>query len=168
MTTRQVSFSRHIVFGNNLYAFWQNQHKLPYRCSGDLRPPLHFGFRQEILLPISPMSAFEELRRIGMPADRKGYEYKTFIKYYKRVWGQDAFTPFFIVHHFATIVIYSSHYWVNGEFQRKTEKFREIQRNTETGFQKLIACRDSLCNFASTNQNNLKLTWVRRIYFIIK
>ena len=43
------------------------------------------------------------------------------------------------------------------EKQRKTEKFREIQRNSETGFQKLIACRGSLCNFASTNQNNLKL-----------
>ena len=41
-------------------------------------------------------------------------------------WRQDAFTPFFIVHHSATIAIYSSHYWVNGEFQRKTEKNREI------------------------------------------
>ena len=39
----------------------------------------------KILLPISPMSAFEELRRIGMPADRKGYDYRTFTKYYKRV-----------------------------------------------------------------------------------
>ena len=34
---------------------------------------------------MSPKSAFEELRRIGMPADRKGYEYKTFTKYYKKV-----------------------------------------------------------------------------------
>ena len=65
-------------------------------------------------------------RKIGMPTDNPGYEYKTFIKYYKRVWRQDAFTPFFIVHHSATIVIYSSHYWANGEFQRKTEKNREI------------------------------------------
>ena len=40
---------------------------------------------RKILLPISPMSAFEELRRIGMPADRKGYDYRTFTKYYKRV-----------------------------------------------------------------------------------
>ena len=39
----------------------------------------------KILLPISPMSAFEELKRIGMPADRKGYDYRTFTKYYKRV-----------------------------------------------------------------------------------
>ena len=40
---------------------------------------------RKILLPISPMSAFEELRRIGMPADRKGYDYRTVTKYYKRV-----------------------------------------------------------------------------------
>ena len=40
---------------------------------------------RKILLPISPMSAFEELRRIGMPADKKGYDYRTFTKYYKRV-----------------------------------------------------------------------------------
>ena len=35
-------------------------------------------------------------------------------------------TLFFIIHHSATIVIYSSNYCVNGEFQRKTEKNREI------------------------------------------
>ena len=42
---------------------------------------------RKILLPMSPKSAFEELRRIGMPTDRSGYEYKTFTKYYKRCEG---------------------------------------------------------------------------------
>ena len=40
--------------------------------------------------------------------------------------GKTLSHPFFIVHHSATIVIYSSHYWVNGEFQRISEKNREI------------------------------------------
>ena len=84
-------FPKNIVFGNNLYAFWHNQHKLPYRCSGYLQLPRSFGVRKE--------------------------------------------NP-------ATIVIYSSHYWVNGEFQRKTEKFREIQRYSEMGIQILIVGRD--------------------------
>ena len=40
--------------------------------------------------------------------------------------GKTLSHPFFIIHHSATIVIYSSNYCVNGEFQRKTEKNREI------------------------------------------
>ena len=40
-------FPKNIVFGNNLYAFWQNQHKLPYRCSGYLQLPRSFGVRKE-------------------------------------------------------------------------------------------------------------------------
>ena len=71
-------------------------------------------------------------RKIGMPTDNPGYEYKTFIKYYKWVWRQDAFTPFFLS--FTTLlpssfihcIIVSTENF--REFQRKTEKFREIQR----------------------------------------
>ena len=40
-------FPKNIVFGNNLYAFWHNQHKLPYRCSGYLQLPRSFGVRKE-------------------------------------------------------------------------------------------------------------------------
>ena len=40
-------FPKNIVFGNNLYAFWQNQHKLPYRCSGYLQLPRSFGVKKK-------------------------------------------------------------------------------------------------------------------------
>ena len=40
---------------------------------------------RKILLPMSPKSAYDELRRIGMPTDKAGYDYKTFAKYYKKV-----------------------------------------------------------------------------------
>ena len=40
---------------------------------------------RKILLPMNSRTAYDELTRIGMPTDNPGYEYKTFIKYYKRV-----------------------------------------------------------------------------------
>ena len=40
-------FPKNIVFGNNLYAFWQKQHKSPYRCSGYLQLPRSFGVRKK-------------------------------------------------------------------------------------------------------------------------
>lgn len=39
---------------------------------------------KKILLPQSLMSAYEELRRMGMPCDAKGYDYKTFAKHYNK------------------------------------------------------------------------------------
>ena len=105
-------FPKNIVFGNNLYAFWQNQHKLPYRCSGYLQLPRSFGVR----------------KKIGMPTDNPGYEYKTFIKYYKRVWRQDAFTPFF----YRSPLCYHRHLFIALLSQRRiSENFREKQRISE-------------------------------------
>ena len=105
-------FPKNIVFGNNLYAFWHNQHKLPYRCSGYLQLPRSFGVR----------------KKIGMPTDNPGYEYKTFIKYYKRVWRQDAFTPFF----YRSPLCYHRHLFIALLSQRRiSENFREKQRNLE-------------------------------------
>ena len=38
-----------------------------------------------ILLPIEPVSALKELRRMGMPGeDAEGFKYKNFAKYYRR------------------------------------------------------------------------------------
>lgn len=38
-----------------------------------------------ILLPIEPVSALKELRRMGMPGeDAEGFKYKNFVKYYRR------------------------------------------------------------------------------------
>ena len=38
-----------------------------------------------ILLPIEPISALKELRRMGMPGeDKEGYKYKNFAKYYRK------------------------------------------------------------------------------------
>ena len=38
-----------------------------------------------ILLPIEPVSALKELRRMGMPGeDKEGFTYKNFSKYYRR------------------------------------------------------------------------------------
>lgn len=39
---------------------------------------------KKILLPQSLLSAYEELRRMGMPCDAKGYDYKTFAKHYNK------------------------------------------------------------------------------------
>ena len=47
MAPELVAFPQNIVFGNNLYAFWQNQHKLPYQCSGYLQLPRSFGVKKE-------------------------------------------------------------------------------------------------------------------------
>lgn len=39
---------------------------------------------KKLLLPQSLMSAYEELRRMGMPCEAKGYDYKTFAKFYNK------------------------------------------------------------------------------------
>lgn len=39
---------------------------------------------KKILLPQSLMTAYDELRRMGMPCETKGYDYKTFAKYYNK------------------------------------------------------------------------------------
>ena len=90
---------------------------------------------RKILLPMNSRTAYDELTRIGMPTDSPGYEYKTFIKYIKRVWRQDAFTPFF----YRSPLCYHRHLFIallsqrrisekNREKQRNLEKFREIRR----------------------------------------
>ena len=41
--------------------------------------------RQErVLLPTGVQEALDELQRMGMPTDKKGYDYKTFAKYYNK------------------------------------------------------------------------------------
>lgn len=39
---------------------------------------------KQVLLPQSLTAAYDELRRMGMPATGKGYDYKTFAKYYNK------------------------------------------------------------------------------------
>ena len=106
-------FPQNIVFGNNLYAFWQNQHKLPYRCSGYLQLPRSFGVRKK-----NRDANWQSRLRIRIQ------DFYQILQ--KGVKARRFHTLFFIIHHSATIVIYSSNYCVNGEFQRKTEKNREI------------------------------------------
>ncbi len=38
----------------------------------------------KVLLPQSVKNALTELKRMGMPADKPGYDYKTFAKYYNK------------------------------------------------------------------------------------
>lgn len=40
--------------------------------------------QEKVLLPMGVQSAFDELQRMGMPIDKKGYDYKTFAKYYNK------------------------------------------------------------------------------------
>lgn len=41
--------------------------------------------KERVLLPTSVLSAYDELKRMGMPTDKKGYDYKTFAKYYNKL-----------------------------------------------------------------------------------
>ena len=38
----------------------------------------------KVLLPQNTKNAHEELKRMGMPAEKAGFEYKTFCKYYNK------------------------------------------------------------------------------------
>ena len=40
--------------------------------------------QERVLLPASVQAAYDELKRMGMPTDEKGYDYKTFAKYYNK------------------------------------------------------------------------------------
>ena len=39
---------------------------------------------EKVLLPQNTKNAHEELKRMGMPAEKAGFEYKTFCKYYNK------------------------------------------------------------------------------------
>ena len=40
---------------------------------------------KKLLLPESPLKAYNELVRMGLPTNKGGFEYKTFCKYYNKV-----------------------------------------------------------------------------------
>lgn len=40
--------------------------------------------QERVMLPTGVQQAFDELQRMGMPTDKKGYDYKTFAKYYNK------------------------------------------------------------------------------------
>ena len=154
-------FPKNIVFGNNLYAFWHNQHKLPYRCSGYLQLPRSFGVRKEN--PAANKSN-ERIRRTKAHRNacrQKRLRLQDIYQILQKGVKARRFHTFFLS--FTTLLPSSFiHRIIEStenfrEKQRNLEKFREIRRYSEMGIQILIVGRFSLCNFASTNQNNLKL-----------
>ena len=104
------AFPKNIVFGNNLYAFG----KISINC--------HIGV-QDIC---NYLEALASERKSGCQLTIQATNTRLLSNTTKGCEGKTLSHPFFIVHHSATIVIYSSHYWVNGEFQRISEKNREI------------------------------------------
>lgn len=40
--------------------------------------------QHKVLLPVSVQTAYDELVRMGMPSGEKGFDYKTFAKYYRK------------------------------------------------------------------------------------
>ena len=125
-------FPKNIVFGNNLYAFWQNQHKLPYRCSGYLQLPRSFGVRKEN--PAANKSN-ERIRRTKAHRNacrQKRLRLQDIYQILQKGVKAQRFHTFFLS--FTTLLPSSFiHRIIEStenfrEFQRKTEKFREIQR----------------------------------------
>ena len=77
---------------------------------------------RKILLPMNSRTAYDELMRIGMPADRKGYDYRTITKYNKKGVKAQRFHTFFFRSHSAC----HSHLIFTQKTQ--TEIIRDIQR----------------------------------------
>ena len=121
-------FPKNIVFGNNLYAFWHNQHKLPYRCSGYLQLPRSFGVRKEN--PAANKSN-ERIRRTKAHRNacrQKRLRLQDIYQILQKGVKAQRFHTFF----YRSPLCYHRHLFIALLSQRRiSENFREKQRNLE-------------------------------------